>query len=298
MKNDQFKYRNTNSLTSFIRRKANSLPFLLFCTGICCTSLFYFFAEASYESQLFAAINKSIHKQLPYHHSVKDFTIRAMNISHQFLEKRTAILNGTTVEGIKAGLFRSPMLDLMTADGACGSYTVVLARILKENNIPVRIGQMKVNGHFGGHIFVEAKTEDGWVVLDPFYNLSFKNENGSLADFTHVNRLWRFYQMQTPGNYNHHYNYDAARYTNWNKIPLISSAAKSALDLFIGRVNADKISLRPYLLKVNHHFAWISGIFLFLLIVQALKVYKRRIQLQQLYIRQMLMSNSTLNPAA
>jgi hypothetical protein len=298
MKNNQVLYSYVLNFTGRIRKKANSLPFLLFLVGICLTSFFYFFAEAKYESQLFAAISKNIRRQLPHQYSVKDFTLRAMDISHQFLLKRTPIFKETNIEGIKAGLFRPVTLDLITGDGACGSYAIVLARILKENNIPVRIGQMKVNGQYGGHIFVEAKIEHGWVVLDPFYNLAFKNEDGSLAGFHSINRLWRFYQIQTPGSYNNHYNYDGVRYTNWQKIPFISNVVKSSLDFLIGRTKADTISLRPYFMNIYHHLAWLSGIFLLLLLIQTRRVYKRKIQLQRIYIKQMLKSNTLYYPPA
>ena len=53
-------------------------------------------------------------------------------------------------------------MDLMTAKGACGSFSMVLARILQGYQFPVRIAQMKSDGCFGSHIVVEVLTES-WL---------------------------------------------------------------------------------------------------------------------------------------
>ena len=63
--------------------------------------------------------------------------------------------------------------DLMTASGACGSFSMVLARVLQGYKFDVRIAQMKSNGIFAAHNIVEVKTDHGWVVLDPLFDIYF-----------------------------------------------------------------------------------------------------------------------------
>ena len=108
----------------------------------------------------------------------------------------------------------------MTTNGACGSYSYILSRLLNELKIPNRIAQMKVNGEYGGHILVEAKTPKGWIVLDGLYDLYFKKMNGELASFKDVQDNWNYFRDQVPANYNHQYRFEGVRYTNWSKIPV------------------------------------------------------------------------------
>ncbi len=137
----------------------------------------------------------------------------------------------------------------MTARGACGSFSMVLARILQGYKFPVRIAQMKANGVFGSHIVVEALTDHGWIVLDPLYNIYFKNPSHQLASFNDVKENWNYYKSQLPPGYDMNYQYEDVRYSNWTKIPVVLPAIKKILDLTLGKQRADGISLRTYFLR-------------------------------------------------
>jgi len=164
----------------------------------------------------------------------------------------------------------------MTGNGACASYAAVLARILKADGMQVRIGQMKVNGLYGGHMFVETKTENGWIVLDPMFNLAFKKPDGSLAQFKDLQQNWDLYKSQVPANYKSEYSFRDVRYTNWNKIPVLTPAIKSMLNLFIGTEKANLISIRPYLLRNYNKLAWVTGFMLLFSLLQTIKIYVRK----------------------
>jgi hypothetical protein len=253
-----------------------NLHILFLLNGILLASFFFFVTESKYESQLFALISKNVKTNLPADFTEEQFAIKAMEIVNQLEEKRYPVFKDQHIEGTKANIFHPATFDLMTANGACGSYSTVLARILKANDMRVRIGQMKVNGYFGGHMFVEVKTKSGWIVLDPLFNLVFKKANGASATFTDLNQNWDEFKAQVPATYNLDYKYDAVRYTNWEKIPYVTTTIKSALDIFIGKEKADAISVRPYLLRSYHKLAWLTGILLVLNLAKTILVYRKK----------------------
>ena len=109
---------------------------------------------------------------------------------------------------------------------------------------------MKAHGKFAAHNVVEAKTTNGWAVLDPLFDVYFIKPNSGLASFADVQGNWDYYKKQLPSNYDFNYRYEDVRYSNWGKIPLILPAAKKVLDFVLGKEKADAISLRVYFLKM------------------------------------------------
>ncbi len=259
-----------------LKNLPQNLHFLFLLNGILVATFFFFGTESKYEAELFTAISKQIKDSLPKNYSKESFALKATETAYQLEESRYLIFGKQHINGIKANFFRPSTFDLMTGNGACASYAAVLARILKSDDMQVRIGQMKVNGYYGGHMFVETKTESGWVVLDPMFNLVFKNGDGKIAGFKELQQNWNQYQLQLPVNYKAEYNFQEVRYTNWEKIPVITPAIKSMLDFFVGKEKADLISIRPYLLRNYHKLAWVTGIFLLISLLQTARIYKRK----------------------
>ncbi len=109
---------------------------------------------------------------------------------------------------------------------------------------------MKANGTFAAHNIVEVRTNHGWVVLDPLFDVYFEKPGQSLASFADVKDNWDYYKHQLPKGYDSNYRYADVRYTNWTKIPVIFPAFKKILDLAIGKQEADTISIRTYFLRM------------------------------------------------
>lgn len=256
----------------FIQTIIQSHSFLLLLIGILSASLFFFVTESKYETELFLAISKNIKDSLPNNFTKQEYALKATSTAFRLEESRYAIFGNKTIEGVKAKLFHPSTIDLMTGNGACASYAAVLARILKANDMKVRIGQMKVNGKYGGHMFVETETENGWIVLDPMFNLAFKKHDGTIAGFNDLHTKWNEYQSQTPENYNPDFNFAGVRYTNWNKIPIITPAIKSCLDFTIGKEKAETISIRPYFLRIYNKLGWLTAFLLMMTILQLFRV--------------------------
>jgi len=170
--------------------------------------------------------------------------IRSVHMVHDLGERRMLVFGPNNVNGIKAGYIQPVSVDLMTAQGACGSHAYVLARLLQEMNIEIRIPQMTVQGQSAGHIIVEAKTAEGWVVLDALSNVYFTKPDGNLAGFDDVKNNWNYYQRQVPGNYNMAYRYEGVRYTNWDKIPVVMPLIKNVMYWTMGKERTDSYSLR------------------------------------------------------
>ena len=243
----------------FIRRIWNNLYFLTFLAGFLIATLFYLKMESSYESELFENIVQNIEENKPGPIPQDSFLVSALHMAHKLISNRSAVFNSSKFKDFKASILRPATVDLATANGSCGSYSTVLARILLAGNAPVRFAQMKVNGVFGGHILVEGKSSGGWAVLDAMYDLYFVRPDGRLASFSDVKANWDYYKQQVPGDYDPDFRYSDVRYTNWEKIPVVLPLSKWTLDLVLGKEKADSISLRPYFLRI-YHVAFMTGL--------------------------------------
>ncbi|HEY4337165.1 MAG TPA: hypothetical protein VGM89_14745 [Puia sp.] len=223
----------------------------MFLNGFLIAVLLCFKIQASYENGLFASIKSSINERIDANDNADSIVVKSMNVCYYLMKPRAATFNDNTAApmGPEAGIFRSTAVDLMTASGACGSYSQVLARIIDSYHYPVRIAQMKANGHFGAHNIVEVYTGSRWVVLDPTFNLSFIRPDHRLANFDDVHNNWSFYSKQVPDDYDLNYKYEDVRYTNWTKIPVILPAMKKTLSLFLGADRVNYFSLRAHFMN-------------------------------------------------
>jgi hypothetical protein len=243
---------------NFLKKAFRNLYFLMFLNGFLLASLFYFKMEAAYESGLFLSIKTSIDSNLDDNDTQDSIVVKAMGACNALMiDRATTFHNGTNL-GPQSNFFHPASVDLMTAEGACGSYSEVLARILQTYDYPIRIAQMKSNGVFAAHNIVEVKTGSKWVVLDPTFNAYFVRPDSKLASFDDVKNNWTYYSKQVPPGYDLAYRYEDVRYTNWNKIPIIFPAIKGVLNLFLGKKEADTISIRTYMLKIYTIYFYIA----------------------------------------
>lgn len=257
--------------------KSNPL-FNGFLAGFLCCVMLYSKMEGNYQQQLFRSLHRGVQAGLVPADNPDSVMVKCMHFSHYLLERRRHLFENTELNGLNPTLFHPVTVDLMTADGACGSYSIVLANLLKTFGYKIRIAQMQVSGVFGGHIVVEANGGQGWVVLDPFYDLCFLQPGGhGLASFRDVQLDWASYSAQAPSGYNPSYRYENVRYTNWQKIPILMPAAKQLLTLVLGRAAADTFCLRVLVLNVNECiFDVLFAISLLILLVKVFRYIRRR----------------------
>jgi hypothetical protein len=261
-----------------ISRVFGNLYFLTFLNGFLLASLFYFKMEASYESELFQAIHSDLSSKIKTSESEDSVVAQVMHACHDLLVNRGAVFEGKQFDGFESDMLEPSSIDLMTARGACGSFSMVLARILQGYKYPVRIAQMKSNGVFAAHNIVEAQTRHGWVVLDPLFNVYFIKPSQKLASFEDVKNHWDYYKTQLPPGYDMNYRYEDVRYSNWKKIPIVLPAIKKILDLTIGKQAADTISLRIYFLrKYNICFNVILILFVLVFAFTLVKLIKAKV---------------------
>ena len=241
-----------------LKRIFRNLYFLTFLNGFLLASLFYFKMEGYYENELFKAIRTNIDSKISTSDGQDSVLVKVMQACHSLLGVRSTVFSAQNLDGFNVNYLHPTSVDLMTAWGACGSYSFVLARILREYDFPVRIAQMKANGIFANHNVVEAKTEKGWVVLDPTFDVYFTKPSSGLASFQDVRSDWSYYKHQVPVAYDTSYRYEDVRYSNWGKIPVIMPALKKILDICIGKSRADQISLRIYFLKIYDFYFYLT----------------------------------------
>ena len=230
----------------------------MFLNGFLLASLFYFKMEAAYENGLFVSIKSSIDSKIDDNDTQDSIVVKAMDACNTLMADRAATFKNGLKLGPQADFFHPASVDLMTAGGACGSYSEVLARILQTYDYPIRIAQMKSNGTYAAHNIVEVKIGTRWVVLDPTFNLSFIKPDKKLASFADVQHDWAYYSKQVPPGYDMAYRYEDVRYTNWQKIPVVFPAIKGVLNLLIGKAEADTLSVRTYMLKIYTIYFYIA----------------------------------------
>jgi hypothetical protein len=249
----------------------------MFLNGFLVASLFYFKMESSYEDGLFASIKSTIDARIDSDDNTDSVAVKAMNTCYRLLSNKGSTFYNSNL-GPEADVFHSTTFDLMTTQGACGSYSQVLARILKTYHIPVRIAQMKAGGYFGAHNIVEAEIGSNWVVLDPTFNLCFHRPDSKLASFNDVHGDWSYYSKQVPSDYNPIYRYEDVRYTNWSKIPIVSPAAKSLLSLIMGRERANTFSLRTLFMNTYQLYVYLLvAIYIPLLLITVRGLLKTKV---------------------
>ena len=265
-----------------IKRVFGNLYFLTFLNGFLLASLFYFKIEVNYEKELFQAIHSDINSKIKPSDSEDSVVLKAMHAIHGLMVNRGSVFGDKPFGGLKSELLEPTSFDLMTAKGACGSFSMVLARVLQGYQYDVRIAQMKSKGTFAAHNIVEARTRHGWVVLDPLFDASFVKPTAELASFEDVRNNWNYYKKQVPQNYDMTNQFEAVRYTNWEKIPVILPAIKRVLDLSLGKKEADTVSVRTlFLRKFNICFNIVLFLFLLVFSYTIVKLIKKKVFPQQ-----------------
>ena len=236
--------------------------------------MFYFLMESTYENGLLTSIKADLEARLDAKDNTDSLFIKAMHDSYHLMHNRyNTFAGGANILGPEGGMFHSTSVDLMTTNGACGSYSQVLARILRTFNIPVRIAQMKANGIYGAHNIVEANDGQRWIVLDPTYNLYFVRPDAQLASFADVHQDWSYYSRQVPANYNPEYRYEDVRYTNWSKVPILFPAIKKVLTWTIGAERTNSLSIRTLFMNTYSIYFYILLVLESVLLIVTFKRY-------------------------
>jgi hypothetical protein len=242
-------------------------------------SISYLQLESNHETVLFQNIMRVSRAETAGKHDT--VLIKHLMLSiNKMMHDRNDIFNSTESLSFKARAFQSVDADLMYGAGACGGFSKVFARALKAAGYTTRIGQMKVNGNYGGHILLEAylPSLQKWVVMDPLFLLVFTNPKGEWASFKEVHDNWDYYKKQIYYNYNYNYNYAGIRYTNWSKAPVLGSIVYKVLLLVKGEEAANTISLRPYLLDHYRFYKWVLVVVYGMYIMASMVLLNKRIR--------------------
>jgi hypothetical protein len=190
-----------------------------------------------------------------------------LHATHGLLQSRQTLFSGGGYHNIRDKYFRSADIQLIDAQGDCGSYSHVLGRLLQRAGFEVRLIQMRCGARWGCHILIEAKVGGRFVGLDPLYNLAFVRPDGMLASANEIGGDWRTFKHQVPQNYPQQFSYEGVRYTNWNKIPFFMPAVKGVLRVFLGD-KVETVSIRSWVLNVykTYLFSLVFGYALLVLL--------------------------------
>jgi len=245
---------------------------LMFLHGATIMAILFCVMMSNYENRLFDGIvNKVTNADMDQQNKA----LTLLNHTHELLSSRLELFRNVGRDSFRERFFASSDVHLMDAQGACGSFTGVLGRLLQRAGFEVRIAQMKCADQWGCHINLEAKIDGRYVALDPLYNLAFTRPDGELANYQEIGLDWQYYQTQTPDNYYPAYQYEDVRYTNWQKIPVIMPLIKMALDVILGE-KANTISVRSYVLNVYFIYAVLLSLFYLMLLFVSIKFLRNQ----------------------
>jgi hypothetical protein len=221
---------------------------LFILNGFLLSACIFLHMQDIYEFGIVRALANNVKKEYGGYKSQDSLLLGSLRLTHFLEERRNRVFEEQEIDGM-SDFIRPLTYDLMTAKGACGSYSMVLGSILHELGFKVRFAQMKVGEIWGGHIIIEAETDKGWAVLDPSFSLYFRKPDGNLASFRDVQQNWNFYKQQLPPDYIHEYSYSDVRYTNWDKIPVLLPAVRGISNLTIGKEATNQLSLRVFFIR-------------------------------------------------
>jgi hypothetical protein len=242
-------------------------------------SICYLQLESNHETALFQNIVRVSRAETAGKHDT--VLIKHLMVSiNKMMHDRNDIFKNTEQLSLKARFMQSVDADLMYGAGACGGFSKVFARVLKAAGYTTRIGQMKVNGNYGGHILLETylPSLQKWVVMDPMFLLVFTTPKGGWASFNEVHENWDYYKKQIYYNYNYNYNYAGIRYTNWSKVPVLGNLIYKGLVLVKGKEAANTLSVRPYLLDHYRFYKWMLVAAYGLYIIASMVLLNKRIR--------------------
>ena len=263
------------SISAPFRLIRNKFFFLIFLNGFILALIGYFYTENNYEEKIFDALSLQV-TQTSHATNTDSILLTSLHVTHELEKYRLTVFGDKEIRTFKSDLIRPVTFDLITGNGACGSFSYVLARILNQMSIPTRFAQMKVNGEYGGHILVEAFNGKKWVVLDPSYDLAFRKQDGTLASFNEVQNNWKHYAAQVPEGYNPVYAYSGVQYTNWEKVPVLMPALKQVLNITMGEEEASVFSIRNlFLRKFQFLFRLTLGFYILFTLV-LIRMYKKQ----------------------
>jgi hypothetical protein len=214
--------------------------------------MLFILPDWQHENNLYENIGRSVVR----HAVIKNDTAivaSAMKIIQSNMAMRSRIFEGQERISWKQSLFRSADVELMYGSGACGGYSMVLARTLDLLGYKVRIAQLKtVKSGYGGHIIIEYYSDmyNKWVLIDPLFNWMPRDPSGTPADIRSVIEHWSDYEDQMPLEIKNRFYFEGVRYTNWDKFGLLSRTAYKVLSFTFGKETTDHLSLRMYVISI------------------------------------------------
>jgi hypothetical protein len=236
----------------FSTRLLKLAHFLLF------VMLIFILIEWQHENNLYRNIGRMAQIQAS---SKADTAVvqEAMISIHNTMQSRSAIFQGQEQLSWKQDLFNSADIHIMYGSGACGGYSMVLARTLQVMGYNVRIGQLKaIKGGWGAHIIIEyySTTLRRWIMIDPLFQFIPRTKGGKMASIKYVAKNWAAFEGQMPDDFKNQYRYNDVRYTNWDKFGGILKPYYHLAKLFMGKPYADTICLRMYRLSTFPLLSW------------------------------------------
>lgn len=191
------------------------------------------------------------------------YPVRMMNVVHELLERRGRVFSGRDYS-LRESFYTSGSDHLATGQGACASFSWVLAEALQIAGYNANMAQLRCEDGSLCHTIVEVNDEGRSVVLDPVQNLFYLNQDERPATLEEINQ-----GMATPfeGSISttildiRSLQADPKQvvYTNWSRIPLIGDVFGKLIVALAPEM--ERFSLRSRILNV-HQALSISSIIL------------------------------------
>ena len=215
------------------------------------SSLLLILSEWQHENNLYRNIGRAVRLNAT---DQSDTAIirEAMLSINAMMQARSKVFQDHETHSLKQSLFNSADIDLMYGSGACGGYSMVLARTLQLMGYNVRIGQLKtITNGYGGHIIIEYWSDllGKWVMVDPLFLYIPIDQKNVMAAASEVAAEWSTYSPSMPEELRNWFQFTDVRYTNWSKWGWFSNSIRSILEISIGKKNTSEICMRMFFLS-------------------------------------------------
>ncbi|OSZ81706.1 hypothetical protein CAP35_00100 [Chitinophagaceae bacterium IBVUCB1] len=266
-------------------RKITGFGFV-FLAGILLMFTILSYSDWKYEDELVQHLAEEIYNRCP-DKSLPCLTDTAIYYTHLIQDPMMDLFSGKKFSSPKMMLTHSSFSNFYFGKGACGAYASFFARLMARLGYRSKFVIMNGKDREGMHISIVLDVDNKLLLVDPFYGIVYRNPQHEMVEIDTVAKYWgSFYAAQTPIKYTKLYDYQHGwKYTNWGKLGFLSKTVYKITELFIGTERTEKLSIRYYMIRMNHATVLLAAGGFVLSLLMAAKLFLPEIRSLIEYLR-------------
>lgn len=234
------------------------------------------YSDWKYEDELIEHLSAEVIKRCDGSSNLSCIADTAMYYTHIIQDPMMTLFGNKEFSSPKTILTGSSFSNFYFGKGACGAYASFFSRLMARIGYRSKFVILNVNGREGGHIATVVEQDDKLLLVDPLSGHIFRDSNGNMTEIDTVSKYWNsYYKHHLSANYNKSYNYQMGwKYTNWDKLGVMTKLVYKTTALFIGKEEADKLSLRYFVIRMNKAFVFMAAAGFIISVMIALRLFR------------------------